>query len=78
MAKGSACQDQSGNRQSRSTLAPSLGTASTGCGNLLFSDIDLFMSRVDAPVIGVTGTNGKSTVVSLVGHLLQASGLSVQ
>ncbi|MEC8143526.1 MAG: UDP-N-acetylmuramoyl-L-alanine--D-glutamate ligase, partial [Pseudomonadota bacterium] len=41
----------------------------------LFSDIDLFMSQVDAPVIGVTGTNGKSTVVSLVGHLLQVSGL---
>ena len=44
-------------------------------GISIFSDIDLFMSRVDAPVIGVTGTNGKSTVVSLVGHLLQASGL---
>ena len=42
----------------------------------LLSDIDLFMSKVDAPVIGVTGTNGKSTVVSLVGHLLSASGLA--
>ena len=38
------------------------------------SDIDLFMAKVDAPVIGVTGTNGKSTVVSLVGHLLKADG----
>ena len=45
-------------------------------GISIFSDIDLFISRADAPVIGVTGTNGKSTVVSLVGHLLQASGLS--
>ena len=42
----------------------------------LLSDIDLFMSTVDAPVVGVTGTNGKSTVVSLVGHLLNAHGLS--
>ena len=44
-------------------------------GISIISDIDLFMSRADAPVIGVTGTNGKSTVVLLVGHLLQASGL---
>ena len=43
-------------------------------GLQLLSDIDLFMAAVKAPVIGVTGTNGKSTVVSLVGHLLQASG----
>lgn len=42
----------------------------------LLSDIDLFMSKVDVPVIGITGTNGKSTVVSLVGHLLSASGLA--
>ena len=41
----------------------------------IYSDIDLFMAKVDMPVIGVTGTNGKSTVVSLVGHLLQASEL---
>ena len=41
----------------------------------IYSDIDLFMAKVGMPVIGVTGTNGKSTVVSLVGHLLQASEL---
>lgn len=39
------------------------------------SDIDLFMSEIDAPVVGVTGTNGKSTVVSLIGHLLQSAGM---
>ncbi|MDA9256953.1 Mur ligase family protein, partial [Pseudomonadales bacterium] len=36
----------------------------------IISDIDLFFANVSAPVIGVTGTNGKSTVVSLVGHIL--------
>lgn len=38
------------------------------------TDIDLFLAMTEAPVIGVTGTNGKSTVVSLVGHLLQSQG----
>ena len=38
------------------------------------SDIDLFFEATTAPVIGVTGTNGKSTVVALVGHLLNGSG----
>jgi len=38
------------------------------------SDIDLFLDAVEAPVYAVTGTNGKSTVTALVGHLLQALG----
>ncbi len=42
----------------------------------LFSDIDLFFAAVQRPVIGITGTNGKSTVTSLVGHLLNNSGFS--
>ena len=39
------------------------------------SDIDLFCEAAQAPLIAVTGTNGKSTVTSLVGHLLRASGI---
>ena len=39
------------------------------------SDIDLFCEAVTAPVIAVTGTNGKSTVTALVGHLLNAAGV---
>ena len=42
----------------------------------VISDIDLFFEQVDAPVVGITGTNGKSTVTSLVGHLLQQQGLA--
>ncbi|MCH9663323.1 MAG: UDP-N-acetylmuramoyl-L-alanine--D-glutamate ligase [Gammaproteobacteria bacterium] len=39
------------------------------------TDIDLFMRHCRAPVISVTGTNGKSTVARLIGHLLGLSGL---
>ena len=42
----------------------------------LLSDIDLFFEAVNEPVIGITGTNGKSTVTSLAGHLLNTSGTS--
>jgi UDP-N-acetylmuramoylalanine--D-glutamate ligase len=40
-------------------------------------DIDLFMEQANAPVIGITGSNGKSTVTALVGHLLTTSGVAV-
>jgi UDP-N-acetylmuramoylalanine--D-glutamate ligase len=40
----------------------------------LISDIDLFFRYVDKPVIGITGTNGKSTVVSLLGHMFNRAG----
>jgi len=43
-----------------------------------FSDIDLFMLEARAPVVGVTGTNGKSTVTALLGHLLSKLGVAVR
>jgi UDP-N-acetylmuramoylalanine--D-glutamate ligase len=39
----------------------------------LESDIDLFCEAARAPIVAITGTNGKSTVTSLVGHLLTAA-----
>lgn len=37
-------------------------------------EIDLAFQELAAPVIGVTGTNGKTTVTALTAHLLQAAG----
>jgi len=45
-------------------------------GVSLCSDIDLFFAAVQQPVIGVTGTNGKSTVTALAVHLLNQLGIS--
>ena len=41
------------------------------------SDIGLFLRRAPAPVLAVTGTNGKSTVCSLAAHLMRAGGMRV-
>ncbi len=41
-------------------------------------DIELFCRTVNAPVIAVTGSNGKSTVVTLLGKALEATGLKVK
>ena len=41
------------------------------------SDIELFARVVDAPVIGVTGSNGKSTVVTLLGEMAEAAQVRV-
>jgi UDP-N-acetylmuramoylalanine--D-glutamate ligase len=46
-------------------------------GVAVLSDIDLFAELARAPVIGITGTNGKSTVTVLVGELLAAAGVRV-
>jgi UDP-N-acetylmuramoylalanine--D-glutamate ligase len=41
-------------------------------------DIELFARAVDAPVAGITGTNGKSTVTTLLGRMATRSGLKVR
>jgi UDP-N-acetylmuramoylalanine--D-glutamate ligase len=46
-------------------------------GTPLVSDIELFLEHARAPVIGVTGTNGKSTVTALTGLLMRAAGRNV-
>ncbi|MGO8829796.1 MAG: UDP-N-acetylmuramoyl-L-alanine--D-glutamate ligase [Steroidobacteraceae bacterium] len=43
----------------------------------VLGDIELFARAVQAPVIGITGTNGKSTVTSLVARMGAAAGRRV-
>jgi UDP-N-acetylmuramoylalanine--D-glutamate ligase len=43
----------------------------------VLGDVELFARNVQAPVVGVTGTNGKSTVTSLVARMAVAAGRTV-
>lgn len=43
----------------------------------IIGDIECFAKEVSAPVIAITGTNGKSTVTSLVGEMARAAGKKV-
>ena len=50
-------------------------TAARGHGIRITSDIDLFAERLAGrTVVGITGTNGKSTTTALIHHLLVAAG----
>ena len=45
----------------------------------ILGDMELFArSRPPGRVVGVTGTNGKSTTAALIAHLIRASGLRVR
>lgn len=44
---------------------------------LVINDIELFARLVESPVLAVTGSNGKSTVVSMLAHVLNALGKNV-
>ena len=44
----------------------------------IVGDIELFARAADAPVAGVTGTNGKSTVTTLLARMAQRAGLKVR
>lgn len=52
-------------------------TAATEAGVPLVGDIDLFVREASAPVIGITGSNGKSTVTEWVGQMARVAGLNV-
>ena len=46
-------------------------------GQEVISGPELFARSVPVPIIGVTGTDGKSTVTTWIGHLCSVGGLSV-
>jgi UDP-N-acetylmuramoylalanine--D-glutamate ligase len=43
----------------------------------IIGDIEMFSRSVNAPVVGITGTNGKSTVTTLVAHMATRAGKRV-
>lgn len=46
--------------------------AACAAGVEITGDIDIFSKDADAPIVAVTGSNGKSTVVSMLAKILQA------
>jgi UDP-N-acetylmuramoylalanine--D-glutamate ligase len=44
----------------------------------IVGDIELFARAADAPVVGITGTNGKSTVTTLLGRMAERAGMQVR
>ncbi len=43
-------------------------------GKKVIGDIELFMLSINKPVVAVTGSNGKSTVTTLIGEMISHSG----
>ncbi|WP_333873754.1 UDP-N-acetylmuramoyl-L-alanine--D-glutamate ligase [Methylobacter sp.] len=46
-------------------------------GAKIVSDIDLFACSVDAPIVAISGSNGKSTVTTMLGEMAKAAGIKV-
>src|SRR5262249_16833538 len=59
-------------------LADPFFSAARQRGLEVVGDIELFARAVGAPVVGITGTNGKSTVTTLVGRMAERAGLKVR
>jgi UDP-N-acetylmuramoylalanine--D-glutamate ligase len=59
------------------SLEEPIAAAARARGIEILGDVELFARAVRAPVIGITGTNGKSTVTSLVARMAAAAGRSV-
>ena len=52
--------------------------AAVESGIEVLGDIELFARNADAPVLAITGSNGKSTVTTLVGEMAKAAGKDVR
>lgn len=60
-----------------SRLEPAI-QAAVDAGIQLSSDIEIFCQQVEKPIVAVTGSNGKSTVVTLLKEMMEQAGLRVQ
>ena len=60
-------------------IAPTHPAVRAACsaGVEITGDVEMFCRNINAPLIAVTGSNGKSTVVSLLAKMLERSGLRV-
>lgn len=47
-------------------------------GKRIRGDVDVFSTVATAPIVAITGSNGKSTVTTLVGDMARAAGIRVQ
>ncbi len=59
------------------TLTHPVAQAAKQCGIEVFCDVELAFRRIahkNMPFVGITGSNGKTTTTSLVGHILNSSG----
>ncbi|MGB1951499.1 MAG: UDP-N-acetylmuramoyl-L-alanine--D-glutamate ligase [Marinobacter sp.] len=57
--------------------APAIRAAHAN-GARIRGDIDLFAEAADAPIVAITGSNGKTTVTTLVGEMAAAAGRRVE
>ncbi len=55
---------------------PALQTAAAA-GVEIIGDIELFVREAKAPIVAITGSNGKSTVTTLVGEMAAEAGIAV-
>jgi len=71
-------------RQTRLVVSPGVSLqepalrAARAAGVDILGDVELFARSVDASVVGITGSNGKSTVTTLLGEMARASGLETR
>jgi UDP-N-acetylmuramoylalanine--D-glutamate ligase len=59
-------------------LSHPLAVAARGAGRPLLSEIEIGYRVAEAPLVCITGTNGKSTTTDLTGALLSAAGREVE
>ena len=55
-----------------------LVVAARGAGVPVWSEVELGYRLIEGPIIGITGTNGKTTTTELVGAMLQAGNVPVE